>query len=198
MISFASIKVPLLALLATMAGLPELAADSDRAAPAAIWEDQKRPFGAPAWLIVQPLTYETIGTADVEDLEVEATEWAAGESPWGGEVAPLKEQATTVVGLTLRIRFECDAHTPGTEAETYAEALRGCLELTENVLAFKALGLGFLSVGLSTPLRSVTDDRVRSVYVMDLRFNANNLATSVARYSRIERAEVATRARVPQ
>lgn len=185
MIPWVTIKPGLLAWIALSASLPPLAAGSDRETPAAIWEDEDRPYGATAWAIVSVLNTDNIGSAGLEYVEDSDGE-GYGES-WGGESPPLQEDASQLTSITIRLKFECMAHTRGAEAETYAENLRGRLYATESVKALEAIGLGFTSVGLATPIRTVYDDRIRSTFILDLRFHAANVSTSRERYSAIEK-----------
>ncbi len=189
MIVWATLKPALLALFASLAGLPELAAGTGRDAPAAVWEDDARPFAAPAWALVSLLNLQPIGTADRTFEPVAAVPWAVGHA-WGGTVPKLRQQASVHMLCTFRVKIETNAHTPAEDANTYAQTLLTRVELLENLLGFAELGLGFLSIGLTTRPTATYDQRIRSTHVIDLRFNVYNEATSQALYDRITRAEV--------
>jgi hypothetical protein len=163
----------------------------------AVWEDEPRPYSGAAMAVVSLVNSDNLGSAGLEYTEV-VQGWAYGDS-WGGEVPELREDAEQLTAITLRVKFECMAHTRGLEAEGYAEKLRGRLYSTEAIKGLEAIGLGFTSVGLATSIKQTYDERIRSTYVLDLRFHAANVSSSIARYSRINNMTTDfTAMRVPQ
>lgn len=194
MINTVTIKPALKALMATLAGLPQLG-DVGRYEPAAIWENEKRIFAPSAMLVLSFLNDTEIGTPEIAYSEIAPAEgWVYGDE-WGGDVPMLLETASQLDTITLRVKVESYDHTEGKEAEFYASRIRAKMYFTTTTEALAAIGVSYLSSSGSLTPSQTYDDRMQSVCVFDLRLSVVNVESdSGTPHHRIGRLDLNTRA----